>query len=160
MVWLDVAVQDFEEVILMLYFPRTREEVQRVAEWVCERIEGNGHVPEQCYAVAAVVDDEIKAAFMYTNYMGKSVMIHAAVDDPLVLRKHHLREGLGVVFRPPFNVIRINSIVDVNNRRSYVTTKKMGFKHEGTIRNYKEIGDEAYLFGLTIQDWEKKYGQA
>lgn len=142
----------------MFYMPRTKKENKEIAEWVSER--ENIELPEKYYSVAAKSNGNIIAAYMFTNYTGKNIMIHAAVDNPFPLRKKDIGDGLGIVFKPPFNVIRITSFVDIDNRKSKIATEKIGFKQEGVVRNYKKIGDEAYLFGMTVQDWEKRYGQA
>lgn len=141
---------------MKLYHPENLGQSKAIAEWVNERMEDQVD-GDNAICVAVIENDtfNILAGAAFTNYSGENVFISGAIDEKGVgkVTREHLSGMLMTAFGPPMNCLRITALVDPNNERSKRFVRGLGFKLEGTLRDYLREDSETLLFGLTRKDF-------
>lgn len=151
---------------MRLYKAETPQDVEVICDWV------NSHLPEHesfqyPYAVAVVEPNgdgtmHILAGCVYTNYSGSNIFISGAIAKEGIgkVTRGHLQEFLRVAFAEPLDCLRVTALVSETNKRSQRFVEGLGFKLEGSLRDYLEEGRVTHLYGLTRSDWlGGKYGR-
>jgi RimJ/RimL family protein N-acetyltransferase len=108
---------------------------QRVGDWVLARIPHETSWGDWYHAIGYESDGEIVAAAVFTRYTGHDVHISAAIDGPL---GPMAIECFRRAFRYAFDACkcrRVTAHIGANNAPSLALARKLGFKHEGTLRD-------------------------
>jgi hypothetical protein len=125
----------------------------RLVTWVQERmthpLAAGGGAMAPFEVIAVVKDAQIKGAFVYTNYTGTSVDIHAAGEAGWLTK-----QSLRGFFDFPFVQLkcrRVTAMVHRKNKRARDACERLGFKFEGVCRHWYLNGD-GIIYGMTRGD--------
>lgn len=148
---------------MRLYCPQSAAGNAHIRDWVNERLPEQDEF-EQSYAVGVVDEEteELVAGAIFSSYSGSNVFLSGAIDERGIGRVNRLAlsEMLSVGFKEPLNCTRITALVSPTNKRSQKFVKGLGFKHEGTLRDYMGEDTETLIFGLTRREFEEgRYGR-
>jgi RimJ/RimL family protein N-acetyltransferase len=141
----------------MLHRAVNRGQIAEIKDWVLEQLPDPTPF-EVIYGVAVLANDpphEILAAMIYSSYSENNVFISGAIAPDAVGRvtAGDLSKALSVAFDEPLNVHRVTALVSKSNKRSRVFMTKLGFTHEGTLRDYDGPGTKTLVYGLTRNDF-------
>lgn len=137
----------------MLHRAVNTGQIAEIRDWVFSLLPDPSPF-EVLYAVAVLANEpphEILAAMVYSTYTENNVFISGAIAPDAVGRvtAGDLSKALSVAFDEPLNVHRVTALVSDANKRSRVFMKKLGFSHEGTLRDYDGPDTKTLIFGLT-----------
>jgi len=145
----------------MIWLPRTNEDIEFLRDWVRERLDVDDTFSDG-YAIALLDKDppnEIKCAFIVSGYTGNNIIMSGAIDSPLVAPTE-VALALHIIFSEPLSVLRITALINEMNKRSVSLMERLGFIHEGTLRDYEDEGSLTLLYGLTKRDfYGGRYGE-
>jgi len=147
-----------------LYWPVSIGEVQLIVNWVNERLPEPDDFNNPL-AVAVMHPDKpgkIIAGAIYSSYGNGNVFFSGAID-PEGIGKMTRGDFAGIVgapFAPPLNCRRITALVSESNKRSQSLVERLGFLHEGNLREYLKEGEVTRIYGMTREDFlGGKYGK-
>ena len=115
-----------------------------VARWAANElgIEGFG----ACTALGVVLEDNLIAGVVYHNYRDTNIEMSIATLSP----RWASRNTLFCIFAYPFNqlgVKRVTCLIDTLNESCINLVERLGFTHEGTLREAHPNGD-AEIYGM------------
>ena len=108
-----------------------------VVEWVAPRALGASTFGT-ARAIGWESNGKIVAGVVYTNWNGRNIDVHVAIDGPIT------RKFIWTICDYPFNqlkVERVTGMVAENNRKSRNFAERIGFVKETTLRNAHPSGD-------------------
>lgn len=106
---------------------------EHIAEWIFRRIHG-GKAPSVDGVLGLVDGTELIAGVAYTDYNGRSVGIHVAIEGNRRLSK----EFIWAAFFYPFRELRVKKIIatiDSGNEKSLAFNANLGFVVECIIKD-------------------------
>ena len=109
-----------------------------VAEWVCAKT-GVEYYPGMP-AIGCMVQGEMVAGVVYTDFNGSSIAIHSRVSNPRLVS----REFFWAIFNYPFNqlgVRRVTGLVSTANLAAQRVDEHLGFVEEARLKEYFPDGD-------------------
>lgn len=119
----------------------------KVAHWVSNQLGSDGFGPIGSYvALGAVVGNDLIGGVVYHNLRGKTIEVSLATTSP----KWANRTTLKIFCKYPFIQLdckRVTALVDTTNKQCRDFVERMGFVHEGTLREAHPSGD-AEVYGL------------
>lgn len=141
----------------MLHYAKNQGEISAMREWVINQITDTTPF-DAIYGVAVLDNDpphDMFAGMIYSTYTENNVFISGAIAPDAVGRvtAGDLSKALSVAFDPPLDVLRITALVLDTNKRSAIFMKKLGFTHEGTMRDYEGPDTRTLVFGLTRSEF-------
>lgn len=123
-------------------------EDEKVAAWVEARIPmmDLGEAP---YSALGLLDRRgyITAGVIFNNFTRTDVHSHIATLGVRSLNAHFLRECFRYIF-DQLGCARCTVMVASSNERSITFVQKLGYVHEGTLRESFVNGDDAHVFGM------------
>ena len=141
---------------MKLFFPENQMQTLLVKEWVNHRLK-EPVTQDEVFTVAVIDNEsyEILAGAIFSSYSGENVFLSGAIDESGVgkVTRGHLADMLRVAYREPFNCLRITALVQPHNERSKRFVTGLGFKHEGTLRDYLAEDTETLIYGLTRKEF-------
>lgn len=141
---------------MRLFYPVNEGQTKAIVAWVNSRLDDPVDEHE-CFSVAVIEDDtfNILAGAVFSSYGGENIFLSGAIDKAGVgkVTKGHLSDMLKTVFKEPFNCLRITALVSPRNERSKRFVTGLGFKLEGTLRDYIAEDTETLLYGLTRKEF-------
>lgn len=118
---------------------------REIAEWVRGQLDMSGGFGD-CSAIGIVKDDKLVAGVVYYNHRPPGIEMAIASTTP----KWCTRKILFHLFDYPFNqlgVRRITALVDSTNQPVRAFDERLGFVHEGTLRQ-GHPNDDAEIYGM------------
>lgn len=118
---------------------------KEVAEWVRQRLAMDSGFGE-CAAIGVVLTGKLIAGVVYHNYRHPNIEVSIASISPRWATKTTLK----LLFDYPFNQLnckRITGLVDSENQPVRAFDERLGFIHEGTLREAHPNGD-AEIYGM------------
>ena len=141
---------------MKLFFPENQMQTALLKEWVNHRLK-EPVMQEEVFTVAVIDDEsyEILAGAIFSSYTGENVFLSGAIDKEGIgkVTRGHLADMLKVAYQEPFNCLRITALVQPDNERSKRFVTGLGFKHEGTLRDYLAEDTETLIYGLTRREF-------
>lgn len=129
-----------------------------VGYWVASKAAVSHYDPSLSQAVGLVRDNALTAGVIYTDYNGKSIICHIAIDGGVTA------DFMNKICDYPFNqcgVTKIIGPVDSSNEKCIRFVKKVGFKEEARIKDAHPSGD-VILFTMVKEDCKflgERYGK-
>ena len=118
-------------------------EPERCNDWLFERISVDCSLRDS-YVIGLEKAGELVAAVAYTNFTGKSVVMHVAIDDCSTIT----RRFVWTCFDYPFNqmgVFKVLGYVDSSNTEAMNLDLKLGFRIVTVIPEVYPEGDLVVL---------------
>lgn len=117
-----------------------------VSGWVAAK---TGYLPGGKYWAVGLIESDgftqrIVAGCVFDNWRGHDITGHIACDVPVT------RPFLHAIHDLPYRVLgvrRITATVRADNAASMEFLRRVGFKHEGTIRAGYPDGSDRFIFG-------------
>lgn len=109
---------------------------QGVVDWVAQR--ALGFFGSDSRAIGLSKNGKIVAGVVYTEYNGKNVFVHQAIEGRIT------RQYLWTICDYPFNqlkVDRITGMIPEGNSKARTAAEKIGFELETTLRGAHPSGD-------------------
>ncbi len=132
-----------------------------ITEWVCRGLGYN----------TAWLNDYLTFGFEYDNKLVGGLIFHdwrcghdiwwtVYTVNPHWCNRNMLRQMFAVAFNT-LRCRRINLLVSKHNQRSLNFVRRLGFKAEGLLREYRENGDDCYFFGMLAKEcpWLNQKGE-
>lgn len=139
---------DFKPERVLCSADGTNETVRFVAQGLGDKVEEY----EPCLALKITLNGKIIGGILIND-------IREGVDCYLSIyttsKRWATRSVLRYVFRIIFNLIncrRCSVLVSKDNLDSLRMCKKLGFKEEGLLRQYRDNGDDCYCLGMLKQE--------
>lgn len=109
------------------------------------------HLSEHARFISDVVDGKLRCVAAFDNYDGNDIHIHASCDGMT-------RKWLRAIFFYAFEVCmcqRVTALVSAHNHTMQRYMSRLGFTHEGTVRNGTPDGD-LLIYGMLKEEnqWE------
>lgn len=129
-----------------------------VGYWVASKAAVSHYDPSLSQAVGLVRDNALTAGVIYTDYNGKSIICHIAIDGGVTA------DFMNKICDYPFNQCGVKKIigpVDSSNEKCIRFVKKVGFKEEARIKDAHPSGD-VILFTMVKEDCrylKERYGK-
>lgn len=125
---------------------------ERVIDWLAERISGFPKDITMHSSLAWERGERIVAACLYRNYYGRDIELVIGVDNagPL-FGPEALRFGFGYPFLQ-LGCRRVTANVASNNHKSKRLVERLGFKHEGTLRENVGEGIDMLVYGMLREE--------
>jgi ribosomal-protein-alanine N-acetyltransferase len=119
------------------------------------------------WAIAKKDNDELVGGCGFNQWSRYHGRIEIAYDlMPEYWRQGIMKQALPIIIQYAFIKMRVTriqaTIVDDNIRSRRLLEDHLGFTYEGTLRKYKFFKGQfidVLMFGLTIEDFMKKYGK-
>lgn len=108
-----------------------------IGYWVSDHL-GSGYNPQRSNAIGLVREGRVVAGVIYTDWNGKSVICHIAIDGRIN------RFYLFAIYDYAFNVCGVNKVIVPvwsDNEKSLRMVTRMGFTEEGRIKDAQPNGD-------------------
>lgn len=118
---------------------------REIAEWVRQRLEMESGFGD-CSAIGIVREGKLIAGVVYYSYRPPTVEMAIASTSPHWANRRILKH----LFQYPFNQLnckRITVLVDSENQPVRAFDERLGFVHEGTLRQAHPNGD-AEIYGM------------
>lgn len=115
-----------------------------------------GHFGEDSKTIA-FYEDSWLAVVVYHGKSSGNINISIATTSPKWCSKKALR----VIFAYPFNqlgVNRVTALIRKTNRKSRSLVERLGFRLEGTLKQYFKNGEAAMVYGLLKDENRWCYG--
>lgn len=129
-----------------------------VGYWV-SGLSGSGHYnPALSQAIGLVKDGQPQAGVVFTDYNGRSMVVHQAIQGKI--NRNFLHE----ISNYAFNQCRVEKLIgpiDSSNEKAIKLVQNMGFKEEARIKDAHPKGD-MILFTLVKSDCRflgERYGK-
>lgn len=141
---------------MRLFHPENIGQTKAIVAWVNARLD-EPVSDHEAFAVAVIEEGslDILAGAVFTNYTGENMFLSGAIAREGIgkVTRGHLFGMLKTAFGEPFNCLRITSLVAPKNERSKRFVTGLGFKHEGTLRDFLAEDTETLLYGLTRKEF-------
>jgi ribosomal protein S18 acetylase RimI-like enzyme len=124
----------------------------RAPEWLSARIDGFRPSEADKQSVAWEKDGELLAAVLFRNHAGADVEAVAAADR---LKEFFSPQLISAGFSYPFSELgcrRVTVYVASNNAKSRRFVERLGFKQEGTIRQFVDRDIDLLVYGLLREE--------
>ena len=118
---------------------------QELTDWVAERVDATNF--GNCVNFGFYKDDKIVGGVVFSEYRVEDITFSGAFEDKGCFTRRNLR----YFFDYPFNQLkchRITAYTETDNKRANKLLKKLGFTHEGTMREISEKGKDANIYGM------------
>ena len=148
--------KDIQRVTLIYGYDR------EIAQWVANELEApdafhdpiGGHFAGR--SIGVLYDGVLIAGVVYSHYRPPSIEMSIASKSPLWANRRTLR----AFFDYPFNELgckRVTALVDSHNHAVRRFDERLGFRHEGTLRQGHPSGD-AEIYGMLKHEcrWIRK----
>jgi len=119
-----------------------------VEKWVAAQLGANSFGPAR--AIGITLDNQFLGGVVYHRLANENVEMSIASSSPRWATRAHIRD----LFVYPFGslkVRRITTIVTSDNLRAIEMNERLGFVHEGTLREYMD-GKDTEIFGMLTSD--------
>lgn len=130
----------------------------RIGWWVAQAASSGRYDPAFSQAIGLIKDNEPVAGVVFTDYNGRSMTVHQAINGKIT------REFLHKVSDYAFNQCRVEKLigpVDSSNEKAIKLVENMGFKEEARIKDAHPKGD-MILFTLLKENCRflgERYGK-
>lgn len=119
-----------------------------VAEWVRRHLDADGFGP--CTALGFAKDGQLIGGVVYHAYRPPNIEMSIATISP----DWCSRKGLKAIFEYPFNQLgckRVTALCDSTNAKAINLVERLGYQHEGTLRQGHPDGD-AEIYGMLASE--------
>jgi hypothetical protein len=106
-------------------------------------VEDFGH----CRTIA-FYERDVLAVVVYNAVEDKNCGISIAANNPKWCTRTVLRCSFGYPFIQ-LGLNRVTGVIRASNERALSLNQRLGFKHEGEMREYYDNGESAMIYGLT-----------
>lgn len=103
---------------------------------------------EDFRAIGAVHDGCLKAVTAYNVHVGRTCMMHTAIDDPIMMTREYYR----AVFEYPFDqlkVLYVMAVVDERNDKAMSLDLRLGFKEVHRLPNASLLGGDLVVLQMS-----------
>jgi len=120
----------------------------RIIRWVCRKLQMPEYAENACCAIGFMYRGKLIGGVIYGNYRpNHDVWLTIYTED-----KHWCsRRILKIIFNIAFNFLncrRVSILVTSDNEASLSLNRRLGFKKEGLLRQFRENGKDAYILGM------------
>lgn len=112
------------------------------------------------YQCIGLVNDQnnLQCACVYHDFRSKSIEMSIAAINPKWATKGNIRAFLHYPFEQ-LNVGHVRAVIHHKNKRARRMVERIGFQHEGTLRQAAEDGKNLMIYGMTREDAVKWLGE-
>ena len=118
---------------------------QEVTDWVAERVDATTF--GECVNFGFYKDNKIVGGVVFSEYRVEDIVFSGAFEDKRCFTKRNLQYFFNYPFKQ-LNCHRITAYTETDNERANKILKKLGFTHEGTMREISEKGKDANIYGM------------
>jgi RimJ/RimL family protein N-acetyltransferase len=118
---------------------------QEVTDWVAKRVNATNFGASVNFGMYK--DGELVGGVVFSEYRVEDIVFSAAFEDRGCLTRSILRTLCEYPFRQ-LKCHRVSAYTETDNKRANVILKKLGFVHEGTMREISENGKDANIYGM------------
>lgn len=119
-----------------------------LAQWVCQGLGENFDWVGDNYTIGFVLDKQLLGALIFHNLRPKREVWWTIYT---VDKRWCSLRVLKYIFNLAFNVLqcrRISLLVSRSNQNCLRLVKKLGFKIEGRLRQYRDNGEDAFILSM------------
>lgn len=126
-------------------------------EWVCQKLQVNRGYFGKCATIA--IEAGGKTVVVYSSYSGVNCEVTVASDGLGWLKTKYLKPLFAYPFKQ-MGVRRITLLIRESNHKVTRLVEKIGFTHEGTLREFMDDGENCVIYSMTKTEYEaSKYGK-
>ena len=123
-----------------------------ITNWVCRNLNLSADWVKNNITLGVVKNNQIIAGLIYHDIeVGKMLSWTIYSHDKHWCTRKIVKELMRIAF-DVFGVRRINIVVDTDNNKCLNFVQRLGFKIEGTLRNFGDQGQDRYVLGLLQSD--------
>ena len=141
----------------MIYVPQSIEETEKLRQWIEPRIPGVD-IGSDSVCLAVIRSGAIAAVAAFYNYRKVDIELSFAADTP----RWASTETITFILSFPFIQLgtqRCTAMVRKSNKRCRKLLTGVGFKEEGRHAHAGPNLETIFSYGLTRQEFMKRYGQ-
>lgn len=112
------------------------------------------------YQVIGLTDSEgrLQCACIYHDYRSKSIEMSISAVNPKWATRGNIRAFLHYPFEQ-LNVNHVRAVIHCKNKRARRMVERIGFIHEGSLREAAEDGKNLLIYGMTREDAVRWLGE-
>ncbi len=141
----------------MIHFPQNIQETEFLRAWLQKRIPDTD-IGDDSVCIGVWRNDKLASVAGFYNYRRADIEVSFASDDP----KWATKETIACILAFPFMQLqtqRCTAMVLKSNKRCRKLLSGLGFKEEGRHAHAGPNLETMFSYGLTRQEYLKRYGQ-
>jgi len=118
---------------------------QDVTDWVAERVDATTFGDSVNFGFFS--GEKLVGGVVFSEYRVEDITFSGAFEDKSCFTRRNLR----YFFDYPFNQLkchRVTAYTETDNNKANKLLNKLGFTHEGTMREISEKGKNANIYGM------------
>lgn len=134
------------------------DEHEQIAKWVCDCLEIGTDWVGRNVTMGVILDGRLIAGIIFNDVRhGRDVWLTIYSTDKRWCNRRVLRAVFDLVF-DVMDCKRVSLFVSKDNEPSIKLVEGLGFVREGLLRQYRDDGNDCYVYGMLKSDciWRSK----
>lgn len=124
----------------------------RIACWVCQNLAMPEYAAESVCALGFLYKKRLIGGVVFGNYrQNRDIWLTIYTNDKHWCNRRILKTIFKLAFEF-FNCRRVSILITEDNAASLSLTKRLGFRKEGRLRQFREDGKDAYVLGMLKEE--------